>query len=90
MGDIGAEHEFDWIVLQPGLLHIEMNSCKSFIGLHWEVFGEDVFVVLDFKSTNAFNYAKRCSDHHKTWQIIEALYTALADELLVPFICCAK
>ena len=83
---IQPEHEFDWIVLVPGQLHIEMNSCKAFFGLNWNIFVCDIAKVLGFKSEKALAYAQRCSDHHKTWQIIELMYTGIADELLVPFI----
>ena len=40
---VEPEHEFDWIILQPGLLHTEMNSCKAFIGLNWEILLEIYF-----------------------------------------------
>ena len=29
---IQPQYEFDWVVLMPGILHIEMNSCKAFLG----------------------------------------------------------
>ena len=29
--------EFDWIILSPGLLHLEMNAIKAFVKLNWSV-----------------------------------------------------
>ena len=34
----------------------------------------------------ALEFAKRCADHHKSWKILEILYLAITDELLVPFV----
>ena len=73
-------------MLTPGILHIEMNSCKAFLGLNWEVFVCEVVKLLGFKSDRAISFAKKCSDHHKTWQILEIMYLAIADELFVPFV----
>ena len=63
-----------------------MNSCKAFFSLNWNIFVCDIAKVLGFKSEKALAYAQRCSDHHKTWQIIGLMYTGITDELLVPFI----
>ena len=60
-----AKKEFDWIILFPGLLHIEMNSSKVFVKLNWKVFMEAVAKGLGFKSENALKFAFKCSDHHK-------------------------
>eukprot|EP00794_Sanderia_malayensis_P018435 gene18435-20284_t len=84
--NIVPEHEFDWLILQPGLLHFEMNACKSIMNFNWEIFGEEVVRSLGFTTTKALDYAKRCSDHHKTWEIMQLMYIAIADELLVPFV----
>ena len=54
---IEPEHELDRIILQPGLLHTEMNSWRVFIGLNWEIFAIDVFSTLDYKTENALKYA---------------------------------
>ena len=53
-------------------------------------FARDIFSTLGYKTENALKYAKRCGDHHKTWQVIETIYVALVDELLVPFVRSAK
>ena len=36
----------------------------------------------------ALDYARRCSDHHKSWKILEILYLSISDELLVPYMRC--
>ena len=38
-----------------------------------------------FSSKNAHAYARKGSDHHKLWDIIEVCYTAFTDELLLDF-----
>ena len=84
--DIIATNEFDWIVLSPGLLHLEMYAGRAFIKLNWSVFMESVAKELGFTSENSLNYIRKGSDHHKLWQILEHTYVALADELLVPYV----
>eukprot|EP00794_Sanderia_malayensis_P003723 gene3723-4244_t len=56
------------------------------MSLNWEIFGEEVVRSLGFTTTKALYYSKRCSDHHKTWEIMQLMYIAIADELLVPFV----
>ncbi len=34
--------EFDWVILQPGTGHIEMNMVKGITELAWEVFWADL------------------------------------------------
>lgn len=41
---------------------------------------------LGFVSENAQMYAKKGSDHHKLWDILEACYIAFTDELLLPYV----
>ena len=79
-------YEFDWIVPQTGLLHLEMNSGKAFMNCNWDVFMKDVCEELGFKSENSLKYIKKGSDHHKLWQILEITYLAITDELLLPYI----
>lgn len=80
------DYEFDWVIIIPGLLHYEMNSAKSFMKLNWNVFMEDIVKQLGFTSENALNYIRKGNDHHKLWQILEIVYLAVTDELLIPYI----
>ena len=41
---------------------------------------------LGFTTENAQAYAKKASDHHKLWDIIEICYIALTDEIIVEFL----
>ena len=79
-------HEFDWIIPQSGLLHFEMITAKSFMGLCWEPFMKEICKELGFVSENAQAYAKKGSDHHKLWDIIEICYIAFIDKLLHEFV----
>ena len=84
--DIPPKYEFGWLLPLPGLLHIEMNACKAFFDLNWEIMLQDVCAILGFSSPKAQEYARRCSDHHKSWKILEILYLAITDELLLPYV----
>ena len=52
-------YEFDWIVPQSGLLHVEINAGKSFFKLCWDVFMKEVCKTLGFATTKALAYAKK-------------------------------
>ena len=78
--------EFDWIVPQTGLLHFEMNTAKLFINFCWEPFMKEICMYLGFVSENAQMYAKKGSDHHKLWDLLEIVYIALTHKLLVEFV----
>lgn len=79
-------HEFGWLVPVIGLLHLEMNACRSFMKLNWEVFTGTLGSELGFKSPKAQQYLQKGSDHHKTWHFLEILYCSLSMELVVPYI----
>ena len=84
--NVTPSREFDWIVPTPGLLHLEMNCGKAFMSLNWCVFMEEILEsCFGFVSEKAKLYAKKCSDHHKLWEILELVYLAFADELLLPY-----
>ena len=78
------EREFDWIVPLPGLLYLEMNAAKSFMSLNWSIFMEEVAKHLGFTTDVALKCIKKGGDHHKLWQILEIVYLAFSDELLLP------
>ena len=65
-----------------------MNACKRFFDLNWGVIVEDDCKIVGFTSPRALDHARRCSDHHKSWKILEILYLAISDELLVPYVRC--
>ena len=79
-------YEYDWILPQLALLHLEINSGRAFLSCNWLVFMEEVYKVLGFVSENALKYGKKGTDHHKMWQILEVTYLAMADELLLPYV----
>ena len=63
-----------------------MNAAKSFINFCWEPFMKEICMYLGFVSENAQIYAKKGSDHHKLWDLLEIVYIALTDELLFDFV----
>ena len=70
-GSTNPTYEFDWLIPQMGLLHYEMNAGKSLFSLCWDLFLQEVCRELGFVSQNAQAYAKRGSDHHKMWALLE-------------------
>ena len=47
---------------------------------------KEICMHLGFVSENAQMYAKKGSDHHKLWDLLEIVYIALTVELLVEFV----
>lgn len=78
--------EFDWVVLRPGNGHFEMNMCKTFIEVNWDVFFSELCRLMGFRSENAQRAAKKCTDHHKTWSLLRIAHEGLLQELMVPYV----
>ena len=57
--------EFDWVLLQPGPGHLEMNMVKGITDLCWEVFWKDLASSMNFKSEKALLCCTKVTDHHK-------------------------
>ena len=81
-----SQYEFDSLTTQSGLSHFEMTTAESFMNLCWEPFMSEICKELGFTTENAQAYAKKASDHHKLWDIIEICYIALTDEIIVEFL----
>ena len=75
-----------WLVPVSGLLHLEVNACRSFIKLNWPVFTKTLGKILGFQSPKAEEYLKKGSDHHKAWHYLELIYYSLSLELVVPYV----
>ena len=87
--DVNDEHyslEFDWVLLQPGAGHLEMNMLKGLTELCWSVFWCTLAKTMNFTSEKALLYCKKVSDHHKGWQLLTIAHEALTRELIVPFV----
>ena len=76
---VAPTHEF-------GLLHVEMNACKAFIDMNWNIFVSEIAQCLSFRNLKALDYIRKCSDHHKTMKLCEIMYVAMTNELLVPYV----
>ena len=81
----GKVREFSWLVPVSGLFHLELNACRAFIKLNWEIFAGKLGYVLGFQSPKAQQYLQKGSDHHKAWHFLEILYISLSLELVVPY-----
>ena len=71
-------YEFNWLI--P---HYEMKAGKAFMTLCWDTFMKEVCKELWFVTENAQSYAKKGSDDHKLWDILQIYYFAFSDKLLV-------
>ena len=65
-GNCNFYQEFDWILLQPGPGHIEMNMLKTFVKFSWPVFWETMVEIFNFRSEIAKKSALKVCDHHKS------------------------
>ncbi|ELT87430.1 hypothetical protein CAPTEDRAFT_189999 [Capitella teleta] len=78
--------EFDWVWLQPGPGHIEMNMLRSFVKMMWEPFWGEVVEIFNFKSENAKRAARNVTDHHKGMAMASIIRDAMAMELVIPYV----
>jgi hypothetical protein len=61
------------IVLRAGNGHYEINIVRSIFANFFEIFIEDVAVMLGFRTPKSLEYCKTATDHHKSWQILQVL-----------------
>ena len=54
-----SKYEFGWLLPLPCLQ-------SFYFDLNWEILLQDVCTILGFSSPKALEYARRCSDHHKS------------------------
>ena len=85
-GEPETSPEFDWVLLQPGPGHIEINMVKSITELGWEIFWKELAMILNFTSEIALKCCKKVTDHHKGWTMCRIARLALTRELIVPYI----
>eukprot|EP00733_Pompholyxophrys_punicea_P000079 Pompholyxophrys_punicea_v1_NODE_10_length_6905_cov_7.951686.p1 type:complete len:503 gc:universal NODE_10_length_6905_cov_7.951686:2403-895(-) len=64
------QKEYDWILLLPGELHLEMNMLKSFVHFNWSVGLSEFASQMGWTSEGQQSYFKSCGDHHKSWELI--------------------
>ena len=57
--DVQFKKEFDWVLLQPGMGHIEMNAVKGLVELSWEVFWKRLAMTMNFRSETALMYCRK-------------------------------
>ena len=80
------QQEFDWVLLQPGPGHIEMNMLKTFVKFSWPIFWETLVEVFNFRSEIAKKSAYKVSDHHKGMTLARIAREAFAKELVLPYV----
>ena len=73
------------LLLVPGLGHFEMNMTRAIFKLLWDVVIEDLADLLGFRTIRAKESCKNCSDHHKSFQIVQILLFGTMDEIIVPY-----
>lgn len=78
--------EFNWVNLKVGDGHYEMNMMKSFIELNWETYIQELVQRMGWRSEAALACAKKCTDNHKTWQVILTFHIGSLLELVVPYV----
>lgn len=58
------------IVIRPGAGHIEINMVRNILAFFWTPILEPFAKLLGFKTEAALLYAKRGSDHHKSYNML--------------------
>ena len=77
--------EFDWVILQPGMDHVEMNI-KGIVGMTLDVFWKEVAMCRNFRSEAALACAKKVTDHHKGWTKCRIVHESVTRDILLPFV----
>ena len=78
--------EFDWVNLKVGDGHRELNLMKAFVELNWDICFKSLAQLMGWRSENALQNAKKCTDTHKTWQMILVFYIGTLEELLLVYV----
>ena len=77
---------YDWVLLRPGLGHVEMNSVKALFRLLWVPILRHVASLLGFKSGPAQAFIKNCGNNHVSWQLVCVLRESVCRELAVLYV----
>jgi hypothetical protein len=78
--------EFDWVVLQFGTGHFDMNYLKAVNKLIWNDYMEFTAKVMNFQTDRALAYAQSASDTHKAYDMINILRFSVMAELVALYI----
>lgn len=81
-----ADFEFDWILLQMGYGHLEMNLMKNVVKLFWDRYFESVAWVLNWRTDKALNVARNANDMHRTYDFFNIVRYSIASELLTRYL----
>ena len=84
--DINKCRKYGNILLFPGLGHVEINVTKAILNLLWRIVLKDLAVMLGWKSIKALTACEKCTNHHKSWQILQILFSAGTKAVLKPYI----
>ena len=77
---------YDWVLLRPGLGHVEMNAVKVLFRLLWVPILRHVASLLGFKSGPAQAFIKNCGNSHVSWQLLCVVREAVCKELALPYV----
>lgn len=78
--------EFDWVYLQMGFGHLEMNLMKAIVSKFWESHFSLIAWAMNFRSKNALENAKRGGDTHKNYDFCNILRLSLMLELMADYL----
>ena len=73
------------LIILPGPGHIEINMCQALFKLLWPVGLEEVAKLHGYKTTQALDYAKKASEHRKSWQMLQVLYEAATHIIVMAY-----
>lgn len=78
---ISFKLHFDYVLLVPGVGHLEINLFRALFSFCREIFLEFLAGKLGFVSKKATDFIIGCGDHHLTWQVYQIALYAIASEL---------
>ena len=78
-------YPYSWLLLHQGFGHLHMNLTKQATKTFWHDFFKSIFRILQYRTDNALNAAKRAGDTHKTYEIFCIARYAIMLELISKF-----
>ena len=85
-GETRYKKFFDWVMLRPGVGHVEMTVAKAIFKLMWTPLLRHVAVLMGFRSPKAMSFIQGYGDNHITCQIIQVVTGGLIRELVLPYV----
>ena len=85
-GCMTCSMKYDWLILFPGLGHVEVNIMRAFVDIAWPIYWESAAEELGFNSTQAKHKIRHTCNNHTLYKAFCAVYIASLRELVLPYV----